>query len=97
MKYLAIVRSIAAIKEKQYCHATVLIVTNGNYSCKVKSVNCYQGLVSGLKVKHCNGKMKNKIENLLKWSHAIRISAFLGVTVLIPSQKCDSRFYKSDQ
>ena len=97
MEYLAIVRFMAAIKEKQYCHARLLIAANGNYSCKVKSVNCYQGLVSGLKVKHCNGKMKNNIKNLLKWSHAIRISAFLGVTVLIPSQKCDSRFYKSDQ
>ena len=43
MKYLAIVRFIAAIKEKQYCHASVLIVANGNYSCKVKSVNCWQG------------------------------------------------------
>ena len=34
---------MAAIKEKQYCHASVLIAANGNYSCKVKSVNGCQG------------------------------------------------------
>ena len=61
MKYLAIVRFIAAIKEKQYCHASVLIATNGNYSCKVKSVNSWQGGPTGL-LKHCDGKMKNTIK-----------------------------------